>query len=293
MKDNAYKGEPCPLPRYPSEDFKPNQLPKLLLDTILEPGDLLFIPRGFVHQGETIPIHQGNEIGHSLHLTLSTAQNNSWADFMELLIPQAIASLVNRSVEMRSSLPSDYLTYTGVVHSDMIEDEENEEDDDEEEDGDDEEIKPSKKRSQFIEVVKSHLFDVMTEASELIDATSDQMGKRYLSDRLPPVLSKWEEENSAEGSHQFAEDSKLKEALMYGKLANIKNGKVISSKGGVKLRMLRKGLARLCIEDGVAVVYHCVDNARWHHGAEMRPLEFPLDDAPAIDLLINAYPVCF
>jgi bifunctional lysine-specific demethylase and histidyl-hydroxylase NO66 len=136
------------------------------------------------------------------------------------------------------------------------------------------------------------LFDIMHHAADLIDVTSDQMGKRYISDRLPPVLTSWEEEHSAEGCHEFAEDAKLKEAIMYGRKAVVKNnGKVISSNGGVRLRMLRQGLARLCIEDGVAVVYHCMDNARWHHGAEMKPLEFPIDDAPAIGVLISAYPV--
>jgi len=55
--------------------------------------------------------------------------------------------------------------------------------------------------------------------------------------------------------------------------------------------MVRPGVARMCIEDGLAVVYHCMENARWHHGASLNPLEFPLDDAPAIDALLNAYPV--
>jgi hypothetical protein len=34
-----------------------------------------------------------------------------------------------------------------------------------------------------------------------------------------------------------------------------------------------------------------MENARWHHGASLRPLEFPLDDAPAIEALLSAYPV--
>ena len=58
------------------------------------------------------------------------------------------------------------------------------------------------------------------------------------------------------------------------------------------MRVVRSGVARLCVEDGVAVVYHCLENARWHHGASLQCLEFPLDDAPAIDALLSAYPVC-
>ena len=56
------------------------------------------------------------------------------------------------------------------------------------------------------------------------------------------------------------------------------------------MRMVRAGVARLCVEEGLAVVYHCMENARWHHGAPLQPLEFPIDDAPAIETLLAAYP---
>ncbi|CAM9667097.1 unnamed protein product, partial [Sphacelaria rigidula] len=54
--------------------------------------------------------------------------------------------------------------------------------------------------------------------------------------------------------------------------------------------MVRRGCARLILEDGVGVVYHCMDNARVHHGSSLSPLEFELDDAPAIEALLAAYP---
>jgi hypothetical protein len=38
------------------------------------------------------------------------------------------------------------------------------------------------------------------------------------------------------------------------------------------------------------VVYHAMDNSRVHHGSALRPLEFELDDAPAVEALLNAYP---
>ena len=44
------------------------------------------------------------------------------------------------------------------------------------------------------------------------------------------------------------------------------------------------------MEDGKAVVYHTMDNARVHHGAPLRPLEFDLNDAPAVEALLTAYP---
>ncbi|CAM9748045.1 unnamed protein product, partial [Discosporangium mesarthrocarpum] len=54
--------------------------------------------------------------------------------------------------------------------------------------------------------------------------------------------------------------------------------------------MVRWGVARLLLEDGMAVVYHCMDNARVHHGNALSPLQFDLDDAPAIETLLAAYP---
>ena len=44
------------------------------------------------------------------------------------------------------------------------------------------------------------------------------------------------------------------------------------------------------VEDGQCVVYHCLDNDRWHHGAPLRPLEFPINDAPTIETILAAYP---
>ena len=40
---------------------------------------------------------------------------------------------------------------------------------------------------------------VVDQAIDMIDGASDQMGKRFLSDRLPPALMEEEEEMTAEG----------------------------------------------------------------------------------------------
>ena len=40
----------------------------------------------------------------------------------------------------------------------------------------------------------------------------------------------------------------------------------------------------------MVVVYHCMDNSRELHGAPLQPLEFELDDGPAIEALLAAYP---
>lgn len=54
--------------------------------------------------------------------------------------------------------------------------------------------------------------------------------------------------------------------------------------------MLRPGIAIAVVEDGMVVVYHCMDNARELYGNPLSPLEFELDDGLAIEALLEAYP---
>jgi len=60
-----------------------------------------------------------------------------------------------------------------------------------------------------------------------------------------------------------------------------------------RLKLLRYGIARLVIEDGKAVVYHCKDNSRKHHENAIQPLEFELDDAESIEFIFESYPNYF
>lgn len=92
------------------------------------------------------------------------------------------------------------------------------------------------------------------------------MAKSFLIDRLPVPMTALEERLTSVGSP----DSKI----------NI----------FTRLRMLRPGLARAMVEDGMVVVYHCMDNSRALHGNALSPLEFELDDGPAIEKLLDSYP---
>eukprot|EP00903_Cladosiphon_okamuranus_P011309 g10664.t1 len=226
------------LPRFSSPNLTDEQVGEPVLEVVLEPGDLLYFPRGWAHQAETV----GDEP--SLHITVSAMQGNCWADLVEGLVPQAVASAVQANVGLRAGLPRDYLEYMGVVHSD-------------EED---------RRRELFKANMRKKLGVIVEEALELLDAAADQMGKRYISDRLPPVLEESEELSSV----------------------------VERGDGAItpltKLRLVKRGCARLVLEDGVAVVYHCMDNSRVHHGNAMSPLQFELDDAPGLEVLLSAYP---
>jgi lysine-specific demethylase/histidyl-hydroxylase NO66 len=50
----------------------------------LKKGDILYMPRGIIHQGSTkIEDIKGSSDTHSLHVTISNQQNNSWCDFIQ------------------------------------------------------------------------------------------------------------------------------------------------------------------------------------------------------------------
>eukprot|EP00731_Ephydatia_muelleri_P028308 Em0019g1181a len=101
------------LPRHSSPNFSQNEIGTPIMDTVLEPGDLLYFPRGTIHQAMSLPDC------HSLHVTLSTYQKNTWGDLLEKLVPAALQSAITEDLELRRGLPTDYLQYMGIVSSDM------------------------------------------------------------------------------------------------------------------------------------------------------------------------------
>ena len=288
---------------YVEEDLKGAVEP--VLDVVLGPGDLLYMPRGWIHQACTTDSKE-----HSLHLTVSAMQHWAWADFLELLMPEALeaAAASATSTSLREGLPLRFLDYMGAVYDDANEkdlpeglrkpmDASNEESGGYDYDDGDSDEKTHRARQikmlreEFREEAKKRIMRVSKEvrsiesirlplilkgmfltiivssvyyqALSMLDAACDQIGKRFISDRLPPALTAVEAEKTSE------------------------------SQSGAKLwpntlvRLVRPGIARLALEDGKAVLYHCVDNSRVYQGNPLSPLEFELDDAPALELLLT------
>lgn len=77
MRSSTYSNEDEFLPRVSSRNFNQSEVGEPIMDIILEAGDMLYFPRGTIHQAETI------DDTHSLHVTLSVFQRNSWGDFFE------------------------------------------------------------------------------------------------------------------------------------------------------------------------------------------------------------------
>ncbi|XP_006903185.1 PREDICTED: bifunctional lysine-specific demethylase and histidyl-hydroxylase MINA-like isoform X2 [Elephantulus edwardii] len=70
----------------------------------LKPGDLLYFPRGTIHQADTPP-----GLAHSTHVTISTYQNSSWGDFLLDTIPGLVFDTAKEDIELRAGLPRQLL----------------------------------------------------------------------------------------------------------------------------------------------------------------------------------------
>jgi len=115
---------------------------------------------------------------------------------------------------------------------------------------------------------------VFKQALAMITSGCDEMGKRHLSDSLPPAFTPREaaltHENRAENGGRIRPNTMV--------------------------WLARPGIARLVVEDGdggdgdnggkKVVLYHSVDNSRVYREQPLSPMEFKIDDAPALEMLI-------
>jgi len=307
------KGET--LPRESSRDYSEKEVEENgdgpLMDVVLGPGDVLYLPRGWIHQAETVgrPSHVPKVAGikddHSLHLTVSAMQNWCWADFLEMLLPEALESAASsdKSISLREGLPRNFLSYMGTMHQ-LTGDGEGGVDENapeglkqaaeaqaraaEMDGGDallDEEAETEARtrrrtlarQKRFRDEAKKRIMRVCKQASAMLDDACDRIGQRFLSDRLPPALL-------------APERSLTKEAL-----SDINNGNGAGNHHDASkkiwpntlCRLVRPSVARLVVEDDKAVIYHCLDNSRVYHGTPVSPMEFEIDDAPALEQLLT------
>mmetsp|Transcript_14893 Transcript_14893/g.32175 ORF Transcript_14893/g.32175 Transcript_14893/m.32175 type:complete len:831 (-) Transcript_14893:147-2639(-) len=293
------------LPRVSSRDYTEKEVEESMgeevLDVVLVPGDVLYLPRGWIHQAETVarPSHVSKLPGitdaHSLHLTVSAMQNWCWADFLEILMPEALesASASETSISLREGLPRNFLAYMGTMH--QLDDEGGELPEglkqvaeayakrvakgaDKDEEIDDEALaevmhrqRTAALQKQFKEEAKKRIMRVAKQAMSMLDDACDQIGKRFLSDRLPPALLPHEATLTKESQSAAAHHHDASKKIWPNSLC----------------RLVRPNIARLVIEDSKAVLYHCLDNSRVYQGTPLSPMEFEIDDAPALEQLLT------
>jgi lysine-specific demethylase/histidyl-hydroxylase NO66 len=99
------------LPRVSSPDYKPSDLPAPLLDVTLRAGEVLYLPRGWVHQGIT------SATEHSLHVTVSAFQNHTWADLVKGMLVYKVDQLAKEEVDFRRALPLGWWNVLGGCYN--------------------------------------------------------------------------------------------------------------------------------------------------------------------------------
>jgi len=239
---------PTPLPRYSSQNLDQDQLGEPILEVDLEPGDLIYMPRGTVHQGNCL---EGN---HSLHITLSAYQLNSWTDLLDKLLPAALQVASQEDVTFRQGLPRDYLNTMGAVHSESS----------------------SKQRTSFKNKVKELMTKLIDYAP--IDAAVDQMGKKLMHDVLPPALELSEKARTVTGD---GEKWHQKKSCVINR---------VEIDPDTLVRLIRNTAVRLVQEGEEIKVYYSTENTREYHEVEEQWLEIDSDLAPGVDHLITSYP---
>ena len=261
------------LPRESSRDFTQKDMKDAdpVIDVELGPGDILYMPRGWIHQANTVGKH------HSLHLTMSAMQNWAWVDFLETIMPEALEAATAKNTSLRNGLPRDFLSYMGTMHEtiDINSDDAPEalrqlasktnNEDEEDQAQALRERRIAKLQEAFKAEAKKKIMRICKEALAMVSTGCDQIAKRFLSDRLPPAFTPQEllltSDNRAENG-----------------------GKIWPN---TLVRLAKPGIAHLVIEEGKAVLYHCVDNSRVFHETPLSPLEFEIDDAPALEALLT------
>ncbi|XP_032667782.1 ribosomal oxygenase 1 [Odontomachus brunneus] len=236
------------LARYSSRNFNESEIGEPILDTILQAGDLLYFPRGTIHQAETA------DDTHSLHITLSVYQKNSWYDFLEKLLPLTLKRAAETNYNFRTGLPFDYLRYIGTAHTSNNE----------------------KARKNFEKKMKTFLRLLVNYVD--IDDAADLMAKSHIHDFLPPALTLEEQECSV------AQDGDIM----------TKNGVVkhcVQIECDTRVRLTRSHCIRLIKEDdGTYRIYYSTENSKEYHEYELQFLEVDENLVPAVREIIKCYP---
>lgn len=124
----------------------------------LEPGDVLYFPRGTVHQAKT------TKDQHSLHLTISTYQRTCFADLLEQVLPEALRRAASQNVEFRQGLPLQYLKHFGLANRF---------------------VSNTPLRVFVTEKIKDLIGELIT--PEVLDHGADLLGKKLMYDSMPPL----------------------------------------------------------------------------------------------------------
>ncbi|KAI5754505.1 hypothetical protein M8J77_009085 [Diaphorina citri] len=242
------------LPRYSSPNFSQEEIGTPILTVTLEPGDLLYLPRGYIHQASTVT----NE--HSLHVTISVYQKTAWIDLLEKAMPKALQAAGATDLEFRRGLPIGYLRYAGLARG-----------------------RPVDIQADRL-AMKENLKDLLAKLVEYVDLDDgvDEMGKQLMHDALPPVLSPEELQCSV-----------FENGLRMSQTGEVYNATQITKDTKVRLvRANAVRLVNELNEQGIPELhlYYTLDNSLEYQGKEPQFLILPEESESMMIKLFAAYP---
>ena len=83
-------------------DISNTEIYEFIMECVLNPGDLLYFPRGIIHFAECVG---GGDDDYSLHLTISTNQNNCYGTLFKMMMNKLMDDMIESDIEFRKNLP--------------------------------------------------------------------------------------------------------------------------------------------------------------------------------------------
>ncbi|KAL5235362.1 hypothetical protein ACI65C_002772 [Semiaphis heraclei] len=248
------------LPRTSSRNFHQDEIGEPILDVILRPGDFLYMPRGYIHQADTLFTET-----HSLHLTFSSYQQNSMYDFLKVVINNSLINAEKNDVSYRSGLPVGYQHFGGLCESEKS-------------------LPQTVQRQQFENKIKQLLTNLKNHMD--LDHDIDMFSlKNYYTNSLPPSIC------NDELLRTVANGTKM---LPNGKSTGEVNLEI------AEVKLIRGNCFRLVEESMLDEetdqmtnelrLYYNLDNSKLLHGNECQFVVIPDEMGLFVKKLFNVYP---
>lgn len=248
------------LSRHSSEDYLPEEFPTPKFCFTLKAGDVLYMPRGMVHQGRTFP-HS-----HSLHITFSANQMHSWADLFLTATRYTVETLAANHVSWRKTIPRQLFSLLGASNSPVFRNET----------GVEESLLPQ------LSVAEAHRREALQQkvrhfASEIslllaeetnIDFCVDEYEKEVVRKMQPPPSF----------------------TVLPSKVKRMQSTSTIQPNSRVRLVHGKTACRLLLNVAQESVLYHTGENSVVCLAGDLGMLRFEVDFGPAIATMISIYP---
>lgn len=253
------------LPLFSSNDFDEGDLGKPT-EVEIQPGDLLYLPRGAIHRART----GSNES--SLHLTISANHMHTWANLLEHALPEALREASTNCVALRQTPPTGYFKFMGASNADSLD----------------------AKRQEFLakaEGLAALVLDYVTSSSAgdqgdetPMDHAVDRMNAKFQEGRMFPLFGKGVRTPGGNGKR---------------KLTDPDDQELIKLDPQTELQLRKQGCARLMVEGDRAILSHCFNNSIEDHASGVERqwannpatdsrLEFQIEDASLLEAITRA-----